>query len=404
MPPTSTVISGAVRVSRLARSSSSVSGDSFSPGAQVVAEPVGRAARAPRTTRRRSAPARRRCGPGANGTVTWCRRPSPPARPPRSRQHDEVGQRDLLAAGLRGVEVLLDLLERRQHRRRARPGSLTSQSFCGARRMRAPLAPPRLSVPRKLAADAQAVRDQLRRPTGPESRIVRLERGDVARRRPARGRPRGTGSCHSCGSGDPRAEVARDRSHVAVQQLVPGLGERLGELVGVLEEAPGDRLVDRVHAQRQVGGQHRRRVPLRRVRARRAPCPRSASFGLPLLRAGRALGQLPLVAEQGLEEAVVPLRRRRRPGALQPAGDRVGALAGAVAVLPAEALLLERGALRLRADVARRSAGAVGLAEGVAAGDQRDRLLVVHRHPARTSRGCRGPRPAGRACRSGPPG
>jgi hypothetical protein len=36
-------------------------------------------------------------------------------------------------------------------------GWLTSQSFCGARRMRAPLAPPRLSLPRKLAADAQAV-------------------------------------------------------------------------------------------------------------------------------------------------------------------------------------------------------------------------------------------------------
>jgi hypothetical protein len=36
-------------------------------------------------------------------------------------------------------------------------GSLTSQSFCGARRMRAPLAPPRLSEPRKVEADAQAV-------------------------------------------------------------------------------------------------------------------------------------------------------------------------------------------------------------------------------------------------------
>ena len=36
---------------------------------------------------------------------------------------------------------------------------MTSQSFCGARRMRAPFAPPRLSVPRKLAADAQADSD-----------------------------------------------------------------------------------------------------------------------------------------------------------------------------------------------------------------------------------------------------
>ena len=36
-------------------------------------------------------------------------------------------------------------------------GSLTSQSFCGASRMRAPLAPPRLSEPRNVDADAHAV-------------------------------------------------------------------------------------------------------------------------------------------------------------------------------------------------------------------------------------------------------
>ena len=36
-------------------------------------------------------------------------------------------------------------------------GWLAAQSFCGARRMRAPLAPPRLSEPRKVAAEAQAV-------------------------------------------------------------------------------------------------------------------------------------------------------------------------------------------------------------------------------------------------------
>ena len=38
-----------------------------------------------------------------------------------------------------------------------------------------------------------------------------------------------------------------------------------------------------------------------------------------------------------------------------------------------------RAAFRLRPDQ-RRIAGAVGLAEGVAAGDQRDGLFVVHRH------------------------
>ena len=73
------------------------------------------------------------------------------------------------------------------------------------------------------------------------------------------------------------------------------------------------------------------------------------------------------------------MRRRLRPGDFRAAGDGVGADAGAVLALPAEALILERAAFRLRADQ-RRIARAVGLAEGVAAGDQRDGLLVVHRH------------------------
>src|SRR5690606_5029261 len=49
---------------------------------------------------------------------------------------------------------------------------------------------------------------------------------------------------------------------------------------------------------------------------------------------------------------------------------------------PAQALLLDRRALRLRAHVLLRVGGTVGLAEAVPAGDQGDGLLVVHRHPA----------------------
>ena len=41
MPPTSTVISGAVSLNMNARSSSRVSGDNVSPARKVVAEPVG---------------------------------------------------------------------------------------------------------------------------------------------------------------------------------------------------------------------------------------------------------------------------------------------------------------------------------------------------------------------------
>ena len=104
-------------------------------------------------------------------------------------------------------------------------------------------------------------------------------------------------------------------------------------------------------------------------------------LGHPLVRAGGALDELPLVAEQVVEEAVAPLGGRAGPGDLEAAGDGVGALAGAVGVLPAQPLADHRAALGLGADVVA-GRGAVGLAEGVAAGDQRDGLLVVHRHPA----------------------
>src|SRR5690606_36990514 len=57
------------------------------------------------------------------------------------------------------------------------------------------------------------------------------------------------------------------------------------------------------------------------------------------------------------------------------------ALARAVAALPAQTLLLDRGGLRLGPDMVG-GARPVGLAEGVATADQRHGLLVVHRHPA----------------------
>ena len=52
-------------------------------------------------------------------------------------------------------------------------GWLTGQSFCGARRMRAPFAPPRLSEPRKVDADAQAVETSCETDS-PEARILPL--------------------------------------------------------------------------------------------------------------------------------------------------------------------------------------------------------------------------------------
>src|SRR6185436_4400260 len=76
------------------------------------------------------------------------------------------------------------------------------------------------------------------------------------------------------------------------------------------------------------------------------------------------------------------LGRRGGPGAFQAAGDRVTAVARAQAVPPAEALMLDVGPLGLAPDVLGLLAGAVGLAERMTAGDQRDGLRVVHRHAA----------------------
>jgi hypothetical protein len=80
--------------------------------------------------------------------------------------------------------------------------------------------------------------------------------------------------------------------------------------------------------------------------------------------AARSLDQFPLITEQGLEVAVVPLDRIGSPGAFDSAADGVFALAGAEAVLPAEALFLDAGAFRLTPDILVGVVGAVRLAEG----------------------------------------
>src|ERR1019366_3032173 len=92
------------------------------------------------------------------------------------------------------------------------------------------------------------------------------------------------------------------------------------------------------------------------------------AFGLPLMGACGTLGQFPLVAEEGFEIAVVPLGWRGGPGDFKAAGDGVGPDAGTEAVLPAESHLLNACSFGFRAYVARRGR-AVGLAEGVTAGD-----------------------------------
>ena len=175
------------------------------------------------------------------------------------------------------------------------------------------------------------------------------------------------------------AQITDARPHVSMGELEPGPREGVGELVGVLKKAPRNLLVGRVHAHRQVGGEHRRREAFGGVVRVRDGAGTCAALGNPLLCACGALGQLPLEAEQILEILVGPLGWLAGPGDFQAAGDRVTALAGAEAVLPAKALMLDSCRLRLFRDV-RRGRGAVGLAEGMPACDQRDGLFVVHGH------------------------
>src|SRR6185312_10163434 len=123
------------------------------------------------------------------------------------------------------------------------------------------------------------------------------------------------------------------------------------ELLRILMEALRNRRIDRVHLQGEVRGEHERGVLLRWIMGIRHGARSSPVLGSPLVRTGWALRQFPLIAEQVVEVAVAPLGWGIAPGTLQPAGDRVTAVAAAIGVLPAEALLLDAGALGFGADI-----------------------------------------------------
>ena len=175
---------------------------------------------------------------------------------------------------------------------------MTAQSFCGARRIRAPLAPPRLSVPRKDDADAQAVEASWETDS-PDARILLLQAGDVLRVDQFMS-DRGHRVLPDLRLlGNLGTEVPRDRPHVAVGQLEPRLREGVGELLRVLVEAARDLLVGRIEPKREVRGQHRRRDLLRRVVGVRNGARTGAVLRLPLLRASRTRRSTPTRTRTG---------------------------------------------------------------------------------------------------------
>ena len=297
--------------------------------------------------------------------------------PRATRQHDQVGKRDLLATHQSGIERLADRLQHLEHgtqllrlvdrpvllRRESQPRAVGAAPLVGAA---------------EAGRGRPGRRNQLRHRQARRQHFL-LEGGDVLLidQRMVDGGDRVLPDHHFLRH--IRAEITGTRPHVAVGELEPGTGEGVGELVGVGQEAPGNLFVGRVDPHRHVGGQHGRRQPLGRVvRVRNGACT-GAVLGHPLVGATRALGQFPFEAEQVLEVVVAPLGGRGGPGDFQSTGDGVAALAGAEAVLPAKSLVLQVGRSGLDRNMIR-NAGAVGLAEAVAAGDQRDSLFIVHRH------------------------
>jgi hypothetical protein len=125
--------------------------------------------------------------------------------------------------------------------------------------------------------------------------------------------------------GDFWAQIAGARTHVAMGEFESGAGEGVGNLVGMFQEMPADRLVDWIDAKRQIGGQHGRPALLRgieRVRDQSA-----GSLRDPLMRAGRTLRQLPFIAEQVTQEVDAPTRRRGGSDDFKSAADGAGTCA-----------------------------------------------------------------------------
>ena len=216
--------------------------------------------------------------PGVKGTVTsWpaffaaCSTPAQPASTIRS------ASETFLPPDAELVELALDAFQSLEHLRQLGglvdfPILLRRQTNAGAVRAAALVGTAERG--RRRPGGGNQLRD---RQTG--SQDFALQRGDVLRIDQFVIH-RGDGVLpDEFFRGNFRAEITRARAHVAVRQLEPRPGERVGELIRILHEAPRNFFVGRVEPQGEVGGQHGRRDVLRRVvrmRHRAAPAPSSA--------------------------------------------------------------------------------------------------------------------------------
>ena len=162
-------------------------------------------------------------------------------------------------------------------------------------------------------------------------------------------------------------------------QLEPGAGEGVGEGRRIIAEALGNLAILGVEFERHVGIRHHGFAADRRILHIHRHILFSDIDRFPLMGPRRRFLQPPVVLEQQLEVAVVPLGRVGGPGPFDAAGHSVAADAAAVVIDPTQPLLFEAGPFRLGAKLFG-VAVAVSLADGVATGGQCHRLFVIHRH------------------------
>ena len=139
---------------------------------------------------------------------------------------------------------------------------------------------------------------------------------------------------------------------------------------------PGDRLVDR--SNRKARSRRASSACASATGPRgRAPSGLGSVLGHPLCWPRRGSSSTPIRTRRGCRRRGSSTPSRPGPDHSIPEATGVAALARAVGVLPAKALLFDRGALGSGSTLASGSAAPWVLREGVPTGDQREGLLVV---------------------------
>eukprot|EP00760_Papus_ankaliazontas_P019020 PhM_4_TR17829/c0_g1_i1/m.68924 len=275
-------------------------------------------------------------------------------------KHNRVGPREVVAVlvldGRENVQGLVhgDVRGPRALRREADAGAVAATDVVGHAERRG-------ALPRERREDSAVVRSAVLERVGRERRVLGPHRrgdviGDVVEVRRVRGSG-GQRVLELLRRGHPRAGAARDGAHVARDQLVPRVLEVVLHRADVIRVLLHETVVHAVDGERDVCGQH--------------DDGRGVARG-PLVVPAGALGLAERLRREGAEVLVGPLRRRRRPRALEAA--REGAV-GAQTRPGVRRVLLRRGA-------GARGARAVCLPERVAAADERNGLRVVHAHRA----------------------